>query len=218
MGQIVEENYTNGLKIYYDTDDPKHFYGRIVGGIGWRGKRPGFICVVGEDLEKDKTLDEYHLWILREYENFDTKKLLEKCLEFRDFSCVKGWYGDADNELEMDYLEKVNFPIPCEYHLRIDWAPHSDDPKAFEFCLDIIERGLNPHKLLHFGKSKVREYLNEINQENRGSFNVGDYPAITALGSALEYLKTHAPDVTRGIDYDIDEQRNRDYNPLTHGL
>ncbi|HDZ26948.1 hypothetical protein LCGC14_1387860 [marine sediment metagenome] len=78
---------------------------------------------------------------------------------------------------------------------------------------------MNPHKLLHFGESKVREYLNEINNENRDSLSVGDYPAITALGYALGYLKTHTPDVTRGIDYDVDERRNaEEWNPLTWGM
>ena len=218
MGEIVEKTYTNGLKYFYDTDDPKHCYGRIVGGIGWRGKRPGFCVVVGENLEKDKTLDAYHWWILKEYESEDTKRLLEKCLEYRDFSSVKGWYGDADNEIEMGFLEKINLPIPFEYHLRIDWSPTLDNSRPFEYCLSMIERALNPHKYLHFGPSKIKEYLGEINKENRNSFKLDDFPAITALGCALGYLSSHKPDVEQGISSADDDDGKGDYDPLTWGL
>lgn len=216
---IVEENYSIGLKCFYDTDDPKHFYGRICGGIGWRWKQPGFIVAVGENLEKDKNLDVYHRFILKEYETFDTLKLLNMALDYRDNSKVKPWLGDPDNEVEMMSLKKVNEKLPFEFHLSIQWAPHSDDPKAFEFYLDMLERGVNPYKVLHFGKSRIADILKtEINPDNRSSLSVGDYPAITALGSVLGYMDSHGVDVNQGIDYDVDERRNASYDYLTGEL
>ena len=211
---IVEENHSIGLKCYYDTDDPKHFYGRIFGGIGWRGKQPGFIVAVGENLEKDKNLDVYHRFILKEYENFDTLKLLNMALDFRDNSRVKPWVGDPDNEVEMMALEKVNEKLPHEFYLSIDWAPHSDDPKAFEFYLGMIERGVNPYKVLHFGKSKITKDLQEINLGNRNSLSVGDYPAVTALGSVLAYMDSHGVDVNQGIDGGGSDDGAYDYDYL----
>ena len=215
MGFIEKKTYTNGVSFFYDTDDPKHCYGRIVGGIGWRGKRPGFVVVVGEDHEPDQNLNAFHWWVLEEYESEDTLILLEKAVEFRDYQCATTWVGDTDNNVEMSFLDKVNEQIPYDMQLYVERAPNSDDPKAFEFCLTSIERALNPHKLLHFGESKIPEYLQEISPENRSSFDVLDYPAITALGNALAYMREYKLDPYENTNYNDDEERNQNYNYLT---
>lgn len=215
MGCIEKKAYRDGPTFFYDPEDEQHCYGRIIGGVGWRGKRPGFIVVVGEDVEPDKNLNAFHWWVLKEYESDDTLKLLKKALEFRDFESAKLWVGDTKNSLEMSFLEKVNEPIPYDMQFWVEWAPNSDDPKAFDFCLTSIERALNPHKLLHFGESKIPEYLQEISSENQSSFGVLDYPAITALGNAIGYMREYKLDPYENTNYTDDEERNQNFNYLT---
>jgi len=218
MGFIKKVTYTNGVSFFYDTDNPKHNYGRIVGGVGWRGKRPGFIVAVGEDLEPDKNLNDSHLWVLREYESEDTLKMLNKALELRDFESVTPWIGDTENQVEMSFLKKVNERIPPEMYFRIDLAPNADDPKAFDFCLNVIKRALDPHKLLHLGESKIKEYMGSINDDNVNSFGVLDFPAITALGNVIAYIREHRLDPYRNLDYNVDEETNQRYNYLSGEL
>jgi hypothetical protein len=140
---------------------------------------------------------------------------LEKALEFRDYEGATPWVGDTENNVELSFLEKVNERIPYDMHLYVDWAPNSDDPKAFDFCLNSIERSLNPHKLLHFGESKIPEYLQEISPENKSSLGVLDYPAITALGNVIAYMREYKLDPYENTNHNADEEQNRRYNPLT---
>jgi len=219
---IVSENWTGGTKIYHDTDEPKHYYNAVIGGIGWRGKRPGFIVVIGRDMNKDTSLDTYHYKVLKEYEYEDTKTLLEKAMAYRNNEGVKILVGDTNVQIEMDILDRINRDLHYEDYLRIIHAPYADEPEVFEYCLRAIERKLDPDKLLHFGESKIRGYLEEITTENRSELKTGDYPGIAALGFALMYGDDHKGDSYQ--DYgsgsgDDDEQQNReDYDPLTWGL
>ena len=211
MGQIIETNYIGGNKVYHDTDDPDHLYGQIAAGIGWRGKRAGFVCIVGEDWKVDEALGLYHYHILKEFKDFDSLTLCRKALEFRDISMVKTFLADLYNNVEYESVYEVNEKLPYTAHLHLTCDIHAKEPDAFEFYLSNIERNLNPHKLLHFGESKVPEYLQEINNENRSSLSVKDYPAIVALGSVLGHMKTHKA-------FKDNEEPEVEYNPLTWGL
>ncbi len=214
MGLIIEKDFS-GVPFFCDSDDLDHWYRRIVGGVGWGGKRPGFIVVVGEDFEQDKSLGARHLWVLKEFEAESTKKLLEKCMEFKCNNGAQNWYGDISNLIEMNSVEKANKELSYRNHLYIKKAPFSDDPEAFTFCVRIIEKCLSPHKFLHFEESKIPAYLQEISQENRDSLKVGDYPAIAALGYAIGYLNTYEPPSMEDYGTGDDEAP---WNPLTHGM
>ncbi|MBN2325380.1 MAG: hypothetical protein JXQ30_16750 [Spirochaetes bacterium] len=211
MEFLNEEKYGDVIVL---AGEDGHHYGRVVGGIGWKGKRPGFIVAVGEDLEPDRTLNAFHRWILGEYEGEDTLKLLEKVLEYRTSAKVKPWLADTDNKIEMGFLEQVNMNISYRDKLYIERAPNCDDPKAFQFCLSTVEASLNPQKVLHFKESKIHEYMGEINTDNRDSLNVTDYPAIVALGNALAYMREHTVNPYENLDSDDDEERNARYDYL----
>lgn len=211
MTVIDKVTMTNGLTFYTD-EEGRNQYGRIVGGIGWKGKRPGFLVVAAEDLEPDNNINTFHHHVIDEYESDDTLQLLEKALEYTRYIYVKPWLADTDNAVEMAFLERINRDIPYRDRLSLNDAPNADDPKAFEFCLNAIESQLHPHKVLHFGKSKIREYLQEITPENRGSLSVEDFPTISALGNALAYMQEHTADPYSSVDdYRDDEADGYDY-------
>lgn len=216
MGQIVQENWASGTKIYHDTDEPKRYYNKVVGGIGWRGKkRPGFIIVVGQNMDKDSSLDAYHYKILKEYEHQDTRTLLEKAMAYKNNENISTWVGDMNVDVEVDVLDKINRDLHYEDYLRISHAPYADEIEVFEYCLRAIERKLDPHKLLHFGESKTRGYLEEVTTENRSALKTGDYPAITSLGFALMYGDDHMGDSYQDYgDGGGNDDKAYDYDPL----
>ena len=165
---FISEGLLVGEVPYYFLDaEPDHLYRRIVGGIGWTGKRPGFSVVVGEDLKTDDA-GLHHLFIIKEYEAEDTVDLLRNSLALTGYYKVKPWSADTGNKVEMGFLEKMNRGINYRLGLIVDKGPFSDDPRAFEYCLKIIEKALSPHKTLHFGEgSLLPAYHQEINPENQ---------------------------------------------------
>lgn len=212
---IVEKDFS-GVPFFYDSDDKDHWYRRIIGGVEWPGKRPGFAVVVGEDFEEDKSLDVHHLWVLKEHETESTKKLIEKCMEFKYNNGANKWYGDISNEIEMAFVEKANKNINYRDHLYIEEAPFSDEPEAFAFCVRIIKKCVDTQgKYLHFNKSEIPAYLREIQSEAKDSLKVGDYPAISALGYAIGYLSTYEPPSLESRA--VDDSKAYDYNPLRWG-
>jgi len=211
MGFVAERKVAGEVSYYFLDDEPEHEYRRIVGGIGWEGKRPGFSVVLGEDFKTDDA-GIHHLFILKEYESSDTVDLLKRCLIFTRHYKVKPWSADTENKIEMGFLDKLNKGINYRFQLLIDKGPFSDDPRAFDYCLKIIEKVLSPHKTLHFGEeSSIPAYLQEINPENQDSLRVDNYPAIAALGYAVGYLNTYEP--TEPFSGGDDEKAN-EYDPL----
>ncbi len=217
MKNIEEVKMSGGVTFY--TDDAGHKYGRIVGGIGWKGKRPGFIVSVAEDLEPDKNVNgAFHYWVIEEYEQGDTIQLLNKAIEFRQYLYCNPWLADTENKLEISFLDQVNSEIShYEDKFYIQKAPNADDPKSIQFCLKAIELCLKP-KILHIGESKIQGYLNEITDENRDSLSSGDCPVIISLGNAIAYMREHPVDPYRYSDYSPDEDGNKRYNYLTGDL
>lgn len=208
--EFIDERIINNVTFL--VDEAGHEFGRICGGVGWKGKRPGFIVAVAEDLEPDATLNTFHRHIIGEYETDDSLKLLNKILEFRTCARINPWLADTDDAISMEFLARVNQDINYRDILRIERAPNCDDTRSFEFCLNTIESLLNPDKLLHFKESRVVEYLAEINQENRDTLTVKDYPAIVALGSALAYLREHPVNPYDNPDDHTDEERDAKYD------
>ncbi len=198
------------IQYFYDDEgDKDHWYRRIAGGIGWEGKRPGFVVIVGEDLNTDGA-GRHHCHILKGAEGKNTEELLAKCFFLNEYFKVKPWVGDTENKVEMDFVDKVNKGYPEEKKLRIFKAPFSDDTKSFIYCLKTIQNHLDPHKILHFGEeSKIQKDMQEITPENREALSTGDYPAIAALGYVLGHLSSYGPQTfsgdieAEGGDWDI---------------
>ena len=169
----------------------KDRFSRILGGLAWPGKNPGFAIVVGESYEIDKTLQKRHYHILAEYESQSVGDLIRRCAEFRVNLCASPFYGDDEKRWAMDILRKSRIG------LYITAAPYHDDPTAFEGYLLTIRELTHPvKKRLHFGsKSHLPALLaalsaNDIVATAKVAFE--QHPAIAALGYAVTALEFFA--------------------------
>ncbi|MFC1888953.1 hypothetical protein ACFL4G_04270 [Thermodesulfobacteriota bacterium] len=185
----------HGITFYQDKEANAE-YRRIIGGLAWPGVKPGFAVVVGEDLEEDTELKVHHMRVLAEAEEFDIGDLFSRCLTLRGEWKVGRWYGDPYNRPLMEIFRQLNKPLferkePRLYPVQ---APHVDDPKSFEFCIQMIKKHLHPsRKALHFGESRIKSYLAEFPMEEFTSAGASDYPAIAALGYAVSALSIYPP-------------------------
>jgi len=175
--------------------DTKNKYRRVVGGIAWPGIEPGFAVVVGEDADRDDEMDTCHYRVLAEKEEQDIDQLLAWC-EMLEINSRVGWtwYGNPKNKPAMafvwprrDKLEKVGRRI-----LSIASAPYVDNPKGFEFSLNLLRRRLKAdHKTLHLGdESKLPTYLTALASTDLKDANAEDHPAVAAIGYAVAALET----------------------------
>jgi hypothetical protein len=166
---------------------------RVIGGIGWPGKNPGFLVIVAEDYEKDETSKKRHYRILAEYESQSLIDLLRRGAEFRANLCADLFYGDKKERWAMEHMRKSGF------YLNVTSAPFVDDPTAFKGYMHTIRELANPTtKRLHFGsESQLPSRLAALIPDDMmatAKVAFEQYPAITALGFAVSALEIYSYD------------------------
>ena len=176
---------TDSFLINLETEER---FSRILGGLAWPGKNPGFAVVVAEELEIDKTLNKRHYLILAEYESQSLSDLTRRSAEFSVNFCAHPFYGDEKKRWAMDILRKSGAG------LYITAAPFIDDPTAFEGYLLTIRELTHPtQKRLHFGsKSQLPPLLAALNPNDiatTAKVAFKRYPAVAALGFAVSALE-----------------------------
>ena len=166
---------------YRDTETGCE-YRRIFGGMAWPNVQPGFIVIVGEELDADKSMDEHKCWILAEYESLNPSDLIRRCKEYEGIFKVERIYGDTKNRPMMEFIRNgmVDFYLAD--------APFMDDPTAVQYYLSLIrEMTSATQKVLLFGEnSKLPGILAGVDQHSVP-------PAVLALGYVLAALKTYGP-------------------------
>lgn len=166
---------------YFIDEDTGKEYSRIIGGVAWPGKEPGFAVVVGEERSADR---EKRCDVLWERESPDTTELIKHCTMAKASCRVQAFYGDIHNFPLMDTFRKSNAGF------YIVEAPFLKDPDGFSaYLLKIREKTNLYRKALYFGKeSKLPSTLVSItNQSIPSSTREGivKYPCIAALGFVL---------------------------------
>ena len=168
---------------YYRDTETGCEYRRIFGGMAWPNVQPGFIVIVGEELDADKSMDEHKCWILAEYESLNPSDLIRRCKEYGGIFKVERIYGDTKNHPMMEFIRngKVDFYLAD--------APFMDDEtKAVQYYLSLIREMASANKkVLSFGEnSKLSGILAGVDQHSVP-------PAVLALGYVLAALKTYGP-------------------------
>ena len=83
---------------YFEDEQTKAQYRRIVAGLSWPAAKPGFIAVVAEDLKKNPEMGVNHLRVLGEGEDPNPKELFRKCLDLRTRYKIQTFLGDAEDK------------------------------------------------------------------------------------------------------------------------
>ncbi len=206
----------SGLDGHTFYKDAERRYSRIIGAIAWPGAKPGFIVAVGEDyFASDAQGNVRHLRILGEVEEVEPERSFKKCVDFRERYQIERFLADTENESMLNLLYHFNKGLDGAHALVLHGASF---PSDFPYHVSLIKSCVRPqNKTLHFGESSLlRDYLLEINVDDASGGKAGEYPAITAVGFVLSYIRNHPKDPVRDRIRQI--SREEPYNPLTFGL
>jgi hypothetical protein len=181
----------------------------IYGGVAWPGKRPGFALVVG--MDRKRHFDSHDIYLLDEYESFDIRKLVRQCvaLDRKYFISYTGysrtdspgrWIGQSKNDAAYRLLQEVNDEFSRDsrddiddltYYFSIDPTPLYEMENLYPYILAEIKELLDPERRQLFLKeSKVANYLSGINPEEVVDMQLGDYPAVEALGIVVAEMRS----------------------------
>ena len=168
-------------------------FSHVIGGIAWPGKNPGFLVVIGEDYEKDQTLQKRHYRILAEYSSLSLNDLVRRGSEFSVNFCAHPFYGDEKERWAMEHMRKSGF------YLNVTAAPFVDDPTAFKGYMHTIRELTHPAtKSLHFGsESQLPAHLAALtpgDMMSTAKVAFDQHPAIAALGYAVSALEVYSYD------------------------
>ncbi|GEM_PF-1268581 len=197
--------------VYWRNPETKEEYARVVAGVQFPGKKPGFAVVLGETEIRDPASQSRNYYILAELEDAGLQSFIERCHEAAGLYACADWYGDPADRVAQEFLYEFNRQLQEKRQrgFYLSRPPLFGEKAQFEYCCQTIFKHVRAgRKTLHFGPaSKLPGFLLEFGQEQIRSGKPEDFPAIAALGFALTALDTWpargpAPQARNAVDYD----------------
>ncbi|MHC4117017.1 MAG: hypothetical protein ACYSWO_05885 [Planctomycetota bacterium] len=154
----------------------------VYGGISWPGKYPGYAVVVATKTVKTLGGDRTEVCLLDEVESRDTWQLIERCggldLEYNP----SAWFGDDENPTANDFM-RSNSNRHKWYVVRSDILALD---KLYQRILQNIRHMLREdRKALFLKGGRVVDYLSQVEADKECELELGEFPAIEALGFAV---------------------------------
>jgi hypothetical protein len=182
--------------IYQDRASGRQF-GRIVAGIGFPGRSPGYVGVFGEARHEDHGLGVRHVDLLHEVEATLPLELLQELAD------LESGYEVAEIWGLMDQSDIVALTIWSDGRnrrednstLNICKPPFADDDRIKAF-IQILRNRLQPEKKsLHLGEGSIlaQRLLELPAAEGISGIRAKDYPAAAAAGYALMAMSIWGP-------------------------
>lgn len=206
--------FTRDSVVWIDKANNR-FYRRVVAGLQWPGSRPGFAVIVGDEENEDPLLHENHLHVLNEIDGSqiigrDALGFMRRVSELHGLYGIENIYGNPNVKSMREMLHHFNETLPDKERngLYIEKAPLIDDPRCFDFCVQIVRKRLvEGRKTLHLGKESSLPGVLAAAGEVMGA-KAEDYPAIAALGYAVGALDVwkpfkQRPDDMQQSQYDV---------------
>ena len=179
----------------------------IYGGVSWPNKRPGFAVVVGMLYEKH--FNDHDIYLLAEYESFNTRELVRQCGAMDARYKPATWVGDNKNsaadrfirELDDELHASAN-PSAVRRSLYVCPTMMLEMNQLYAYLLPNLKEQLEPdRKMLFLKDSKVIDYLADIEDGQIAELQLGDFPAIEALGfAAITMLNDYPPEKPINLD------------------
>ena len=195
---IEKKIYADGEPYYFNTVTEEK-YGEIVGGLAWPETKDGFLVIAAVDLFENNELEDRHIRVLAEANEFDAENFLKRALElqrqFSPFIETIRFYGDTTSLAMVELLDHFNRNrrSRCLDPFYLTEAPELKAPNKHEFYSHLIKKYTDPaRKILHFCDTTIPCYLLSLFPEER-SKRVLDHPPVAALGYALAVLNRWRP-------------------------
>ena len=160
----------------------------IYGGVAWPGKRPGFIVIVG--MVFDKHFDNRDVYLLDEFESKDVRELVRQCgildLKYQP----RKWVGNNLNNAADRFIQEMNSEHEDRRNFYVHLTPIVEMDGPFSYILPRLKEFLNKdRKQLFLRNSMTSNYLGSIQEEEIHALEIGDFPAIEALASAVDEIR-----------------------------
>ena len=191
--------------------NPQRYYGRF-GAIALPGKKPGCVLVVAMDGSRD-------VYLLDEFEDWDCRKLVQKCFHFDEIHGPKKWVGDGEHGALKRVLREMNLGRARRIYLRTPRIIRDAYEQPYLFMLPEIKslRDSERRQLYLGDDSLVLRYMAEISPEEMVELSLGAFPAIEALTFAVIGAREYQEFVPSAADLGetslygfIDEDRDAD--------
>lgn len=184
-----------GRQVYdgFFDDENGLAFRRFLCSISWPyGDKPGFVLVIGEDLEPDFSLDynPRHIRVLDEFEDLSLEELYRACLKFSSQFPLDSVLGNQDDPL-YDIWEKIDHNNGLILTLR---QPNDIERITPNFVVQLIKKyARKKRKTLHFGQnSKLPAHIDALTADAIEASSIEKMPAIAALGYLLAELQTYS--------------------------
>ena len=191
----------------FDYKELQERFRLIYGGVSFPGRRPGFTCIVG--MTPERHFDSHNLYLLDEYESFDMRKLVRQCfaLDRKSFISFNGydrtdlpgrWLGPGKNDAAEMLINEMNdefnkdnsddYPFTHNFSLNPSLLYEMKD--LYPYLLSEIKSLVDSDSQQLFLKdSIVANYLSGIMTGEVVDLQLGDFPAIEALGVVVAEMR-----------------------------
>jgi len=179
----------------------------LYGGVAWPGKLAGFAVVLA--MSRSRHFDSGDIYLLDEYETFDTRELVRQCDVLRFKYRVETWIGDIRNDAADRFINELNSerdrnldPAMVSRSFYLTSTPMLEMEQLYPYILPQIKMLLDkPRRQLFLRDSKILNYLSAIEPAEIADLQFGDFPAVEALAFAAIEMQKRVADSDRFRDY-----------------
>ena len=179
---------------YYIRND--RAYGKIVAGMCFPGRLPGYVCILGESFHPEHSIgpDIHRIDLLHEIEEMHGQVLLEKLADAVGTWEIDAVYGYLD-EHQRHYLSSFNSYARGQNRMPIglQHPPFAENDGIAVFIHILMDRLIPERKSFAlFEGARLQSALMTLQAEEIPDARARDFPAIAAAGWAVSALTAYS--------------------------
>ncbi len=204
INKIFSECNSRGdiIELYQCAATDK-IYTRLEGSLIWPGKEKGFVCIIGESIEKRENNERRPLEVLHENHASSLVDLARQCIALQKHFFVDRWLTDiqGDNFLFADKF----YDLGREQDVALD-AYQERLPQNMDIAIQVLSQRFHENCLTVSVAGVLADRLQALNNEDpKQSDLYKKYSEVFALASMVHFFDQFPFD---GFDEDPDDWRN----------
>ena len=164
----------------------KAYYAKF-GAIALPGKNPGCVVIIGTDNRRyrQKGCDSH---VIEEYEDWDSRKLLQSVFSLNELHRPKKWIGDDQHNVIKHFRSEMNEGRKESLYFSTPSILQYEDAQPYLRILPEIKKlRESEHRQLYMDDdSLILRYMAGIKPDEMAGLVLGDFPAIECLAYAVE--------------------------------
>ena len=193
---------------YYQCQETKRQYRRIVGGLAWPFGvvKPGCICLLAESRHKSQETENHHVWLIGEAVSDDVQTLLRYAGLLTDVAYCRDWITPLDDP-HFRFVEEYNDERATLRRLPLSFTSppevHRRNRDLFRFYDTLVDKRTRRQKSLFFGQGSVivKDYATLTLDDFRKP--IEEFPSVAALLYALAEIDLNPPVIIKNRRYQV---------------